>query len=291
MVFRADDGNVLKETSEANDVVLKVTVVGFDSDNDGFDDGLENLMGTTPVADCGNNAWPVDFNSDMFSNSADSSILAQHLGSADKRYDLNDDGKVDLLDQNIAASNSGRCGYSTQYFDNADFTGTQVSKREPAVKLSLTNGATPDPQIGADTYSANWTKRAKFDALVYRFNVTSIDTGVKVYVDSQKVMETTTIGANSAAVAVTAGLHDVRVEFVHNTGNTNLLFNYVRAYTCGDLSGDGVVNSTDSLVESKHLNATGFTAPYLNPWDVNGDNKSNSADSLIIAKMANLKCL
>jgi FlaG/FlaF family flagellin (archaellin) len=291
LVFRADSGNALRETDEANAVLLKVNVVKFDSDNDGFDDGIENIMGTNPLADCGTNAWPVDFNSDLKANTTDDLILAKNLGSTNPRYDLNGDGKVDIIDQQLEASRIGNCGYDARYFDNADFTGTMVPKREPAVKLYLTLGATPDPSIGADTYSAVWSKSAKFDSTVYRFNVNSVDTGVKVYLDNQIIMDNTVRGVNSIALPVTAGLHDIRIEFVHNTGDTNLTFNYVRAYTCADLTGDGNINSTDLLVESKHPSATGFTAPFVNPWDVNGDGVSNSIDLLIISKLANVKCL
>jgi hypothetical protein len=55
---------------------------GCDSDNDGWTDAVEAIIGTNPALACGTNAWPVDSNSDTLITSADLSEVASVIGQA-----------------------------------------------------------------------------------------------------------------------------------------------------------------------------------------------------------------
>jgi len=74
-----------------------------DSDNDGFNDGVEIYIGTDPLDACPDDkydpTWPPDFNNDRSVNILDVLFYKPKLaGPYDKRYDLNTDGTVNILD-------------------------------------------------------------------------------------------------------------------------------------------------------------------------------------------------
>ena len=80
-----------------------------DSDHDGFKDREEVVIGTDSLHACGENTWPVDFNSDGKVTSGDLNLIANKLGTeypapGYQRYDLNLDGKVNDADMNIVKS-------------------------------------------------------------------------------------------------------------------------------------------------------------------------------------------
>ena len=47
-------------------------------------------------------------------------------------------------------------GLTAQYFDNKDFTNLKVTRVDPQVNFNWALGS-PDPAIGADTFSVKWT--------------------------------------------------------------------------------------------------------------------------------------
>jgi len=53
-----------------------------DCDSDGFADGTETLVGTSPTAACGLNAWPADVNNNGFSDITDLASLLNYFGQA-----------------------------------------------------------------------------------------------------------------------------------------------------------------------------------------------------------------
>lgn len=78
-----------------------------DTDGDGFFDYLEKKIGTNPLASCGVNAWPPDFNNDGVVNVVDLQMFATHYNTSvgqagySTRFDLNADGKIDQADFNV----------------------------------------------------------------------------------------------------------------------------------------------------------------------------------------------
>lgn len=81
----------------------------FDSDRDGFPDHTEANIGTNPLASCGENAWPVDFNSDGKVTVQDINAITQKVGieyptPGYNRLDLDLDGKVTTKDVGVVQS-------------------------------------------------------------------------------------------------------------------------------------------------------------------------------------------
>jgi glucose/arabinose dehydrogenase len=112
-------------------------------------------------------------------------------------------------------------GLSATYFNNADLTGATVTRMDPTVNFAWGTGS-PDPAIGADTFSARWTGKleAQFTE-TYTF-YTQSDDGVRLWVNGQLVINNWTnhrLTENSGSIALTAGQrYDLRMEYYENTG-------------------------------------------------------------------------
>lgn len=80
----------------------------MDSDYDKFTDSQEIFMGTNPKKACPidkvDAAWPPDVNNDTFINGGDVSTMVPYINGTkayDKRYDLNQDGKITESDVTV----------------------------------------------------------------------------------------------------------------------------------------------------------------------------------------------
>jgi Calcineurin-like phosphoesterase len=80
-------------------------VSNFDSDADGFTNGVESYAGTNPTLACGVDAWPADINNDGFSDIFDIVPLTNNFGvsvpPAPARHNISPDrpdGFVDIFD-------------------------------------------------------------------------------------------------------------------------------------------------------------------------------------------------
>jgi hypothetical protein len=109
-------------------------------------------------------------------------------------------------------------GLSATYFDNADLTGPKLTRVDPGVNFDWGAG-TPDPAIGPDTFSVRWTGKVIADrAETYTF-ITTSDDGVRLWVDGTLVVNAWTDHSkrdDSGQIALTAGAHDLRMEFYDN---------------------------------------------------------------------------
>jgi hypothetical protein len=112
-------------------------------------------------------------------------------------------------------------GINAEYFDNADLTGTRVARIDSTIDWYFPSSS-PDPALGADTFSARWT--GKLQPAVsgpHTFHVTYND-GVRLFLDDRVVIyrwgpHATT--DESATVSLMAGRkYDLRMEFFDQTG-------------------------------------------------------------------------
>ena len=112
-------------------------------------------------------------------------------------------------------------GLLAEYFDTADLTGPSLLRIDATVDFSWGNGS-PDPAIGADTFSARWTGQVEPEfSEVYTFHVVS-DDGVRLWVDGQLIIDNWTDHApteNSGQIALVAGRrYDIKLEYYENGG-------------------------------------------------------------------------
>ena len=112
-------------------------------------------------------------------------------------------------------------GLNATYFDNIDFTGTQVSRVDPTVNFNFGSGS-PAFGIGTDTFSALWTGRIEAPVSgTYTFTTES-DDGVRLVINGKVVVENYTDHGptlNSGAITLEAGKrYDIALEYYENTG-------------------------------------------------------------------------
>jgi hypothetical protein len=114
-------------------------------------------------------------------------------------------------------------GLLGEYFNNADLTGLVLTRTDGTVDFTWGNGS-PDPSIGADTFSVRWTGYVlpahASGALSYTFR-TSTNDGVRLWVDGQLLVDDWTGGplrSNSGSISLNAGeYYPIDIEFYENT--------------------------------------------------------------------------
>jgi hypothetical protein len=126
----------------------------------------------------------------------------------------------------IASVASGR--WKGEYFNNLTLSGSPMMVRDD----SATNGSTffahdwgaGSPSSGchvnSDNFSVRWTRRQQFDAGRYRFTL-RMDDGVRLYVDNALRLDRWVDQGpenRSVEVDLTAGQHDLRVEYYEHIG-------------------------------------------------------------------------
>lgn len=126
-----------------------------------------------------------------------------------------------VTDTPTATPTSSCNGLNGEYYDNIDLTALQLTRVDATVNFNWGNGS-PDPSIGADTFSVRWTGQVvPLYSETYTFYTTS-DDGVRLWVNGQQIVNNWTnhpATENSGTIALTAGVqYDVKMEFFENGG-------------------------------------------------------------------------
>lgn len=121
-------------------------------------------------------------------------------------------------------------GYQGDYFNNRDLAGSPVcSYASGSLAFDWTSSG-PGCGIGTINWSARWTKNDYFAGGTYRF-FSTVDDGVRVYVDNNLVVDAWRIGpalSTFGDVYLTPGYHTIRVEYFQAEGVAVLYFKYAR---------------------------------------------------------------
>lgn len=111
-------------------------------------------------------------------------------------------------------------GWTAKYYNNRDLSGS------PVITVAETNldhdwgDGSPNENINADNFSAEWTRNLYFSPGTYRF-IATMDDGMRVYVDNNPVID---VWYDSQEHTVTADVflsgnnHDIRVEYYEAGG-------------------------------------------------------------------------
>ena len=110
-----------------------------------------------------------------------------------------------------------------EYFNNANLAGSPVMIHDDGAGFLSFNwgndGPSSDCNAFADYFSARWTRRVNLVAAMYRFTVFG-DNGVRLWVDNQLRVDrwTDTVGTDTINVQLSAGPHDIRLEYFEIVG-------------------------------------------------------------------------
>jgi glucose/arabinose dehydrogenase len=119
-----------------------------------------------------------------------------------------------------AATTGG--GLTAQYFDNLDFTNLKLTRVDPGINFDFGTGS-PDPAIGADTFSVRWTGTiTPAFSEAYTLYTTS-DDGIRVRLNGALVIDNFTDHGptenSGTTVVLSAGqAYSIQVEFYENGG-------------------------------------------------------------------------
>ncbi len=116
------------------------------------------------------------------------------------------------------------------YFNNPTLAGNPAfTRNDPSIAFNWGNES-PDPRLSADGFSARWTRRLYFDAGLYRFTV-RVDDGARVFVNGVMVIDEWRDGSArevSTDLTLSAGDHDLRVEYYERSGAASISFSFAR---------------------------------------------------------------
>ncbi len=167
--------------------------------------------------------------------------------------------------------------WQAAYWNNMTLSGQPAVQREEASLDHNWGGGSPDPAIGADHFSARWTRYLDLTPGLYRFTATS-DDGIRVSMDGEWIInewydhpaKTVSVDRNLGA-----GHHLFVVEFYENGGDAVARFSWAPVgainnwrgeyYNNKTLSGSPVLVRDDARIDFRW--GSGSPAPGTVPAD------------------------
>ncbi|HZE98511.1 MAG TPA: PQQ-dependent sugar dehydrogenase [Planctomycetota bacterium] len=121
----------------------------------------------------------------------------------------------------IVVSNGSGGGLSGEYYDNIDFTTLKLARTDSTVNFDWGSGS-PDPSIGADTFSVRWTGQVQANATETVTFYTTTDDGVRLWIDNVLIIDHFVDQGPtewSGSIALQGGQrYDVRMDYFENGG-------------------------------------------------------------------------
>ncbi|MFN8484289.1 MAG: PA14 domain-containing protein [Anaerolineae bacterium] len=131
--------------------------------------------------------------------------------------------------------------YKTEYYNNKMLSGSPVFTRCESAPINYDwGGGGPGNGVGSDNFSVRWTGRFSFNAATYIFNARA-DDGVRAYIDGVTLLNEWRPQAPTSFAqpkAMTAGEHEVRVEYYEEGGGATAQFNWQQGATPVTCSGE-----------------------------------------------------
>lgn len=127
---------------------------------------------------------------------------------------------IGLLTPALGVSADPSPSWRGEYYNNVNLTGSPALVRDDTnISFDWGNGA-PAAGVNADHLSVRWTSFVNFGAGDYTFYA-QVDDGVRLWVDGHLIIDQwhdTPVTTYSATKYLSAGYHDLRVEYYENVG-------------------------------------------------------------------------
>lgn len=152
------------------------------------------------------------------------------------------------------------------------------SRADDAIDFNWGSGS-PDASINDDGFFARWTANQTFETGYYHFTIEA-DDGYRVYIDNETIIDKWIDGPGPymSTRYMSAGTHEVKVEYYENTGTASIVFNYskivlsshadaVEIHNCDELQAMGddlsgnyrLANNIDCTATSTWNSGAGFS--------------------------------
>jgi RHS repeat-associated protein len=113
---------------------------------------------------------------------------------------------------------AGGSGLYGHYFDNDNFTNERLTRTDGPINFNWGSGS-PDPLVGADTFSVRWEGYVQPRFSEYYWFYVNHDDWARLYVNGQRMMEWGCCGEHWGGISLTAGVrYSVLLEYIENTG-------------------------------------------------------------------------
>jgi glucose/arabinose dehydrogenase len=198
--------------------------------------GLQVTLDGTPVT------TPADIPNVVGNTRQLGVVSPQTSGGTNYTFSSWSDGGAATHDINVPSPNttytatytpSTDGGLTGQYFDNIDFTNLKLTRTDATVNFSFGTGS-PDPLIGADTFSVRWTGTIKPQfSQAYTLYTTS-DDGIRVTLNGAVIIDNFTDHGPTENSGVTPVLvadqaYPIQIDFYENGGGATATFSWSSA--------------------------------------------------------------
>lgn len=175
--------------------------------------------------------WPFDVELADLDGDGNLDAAVTHLGSLDSLRIYRGNGDRTFTPYTPFPAGTGLQPMTGEYYDNSDFTGTMLTRTDATVDFSW-GGGSPDPSMGADTFSVRWTGAFIAPTTGSFLLHTVSDDGVRLWVDldrdgnfaAEELMidrwfDQGGVHYQTTPLALTSGLsYPVKMEYYENGG-------------------------------------------------------------------------
>ncbi len=159
-------------------------------------------------------------------------------------------------------------GLKGEYYDNADLGNLMFTRLDPVIDFNWGSDS-PDQSIDPEIFSVRWTGSVKADYNEdYTFNALT-DDGVRLWIDGFLIIDYWQTGeaSSNGIINLSAGLHDIKMEFYEDTGNAS-----VQIYWSSSSTPYGIIPKDHLLPPGSDISPliewvgnTGYTSDGLEP--------------------------
>jgi len=136
----------------------------------------------------------------------------------------------------VSAQQTFGTNWVGEYFNNPNLSGSPtLTRTDAALSFNWGDGSPAPGQIDPDEFSVRWNTTDTFQQGQYTFTAT-IDDGIKLFIDNNLVIDQFNAGAIrtvQATVDLSAGTHNLRVEYLENVGDAQLQLSWQLTQAAG----------------------------------------------------------